>query len=1062
MRALRGLITSGVNNAVFANLLMICMLVGGFTAAGRMIRETYPEFTLNRVLVDVVYPGAGPEDVERAVNTRIEQAIQGIDGIKSYQSFATENLGRLWIELLDDIDDPTPVMLEIKDRVEQITSLPKEAEKPVIREQVYRTQVINVAVYGDMSEQTLDHVAREVRDELLSNRRITLVNLWGVRDHEIIIEISEEALRQFGLTFERVMAEVARNTGDLPAGTLRTRDEEITLRTIGQRYTARDFEDLVLIARPDGTVVRLHQVAKVRDGFEESTRLGRFNGSRAAMISVFKTETQDATELARLVREYVGAKQSTLSESVNLAVWADMSQQVNDRISMLVKNGLGGIFLIFITLTLFLNMRISLYVALGVPVSFGGAFLVMYLLGETVNMISLLGLITVSGMIVDDAIVIAERADVRRMRGEPARAAARDGTNDVALPVLASAVTTMIAFAPLLYVSGVMGKLIAILPVVVIVALAASLAEAFVVLPSHLVHAGAAPSPRSWHGRVRGAVDRGQEWFIRRIYRPVFHAALDNRAVTASLSFAAMIVLIGLIAGGRAPLILLPEIDGNMLRTRVRFPEGTPAETTLTALRQLEQAAAGLNKDSALRHGGSGDLVRNTFSMLGVQQGYVAEYGSHLGEVSIELMPAEQRRLDCGRIVDRWRRHIGDIPGAVVTLDQVAEGPQEKPLEIRLFGDDLERLDAAAEALKHRLQQFEGVYDIDDTLNPGKRELHIQLKPAARSLGLTIEDLARQVRAGFFGGEALRIQRGRDEVTVRVRYPDDERASINDIERMRVRTPTREEVPFREVADVRVTRSYALISHQFGERRTRVLANVDTQITNAEEIIRTLQADFLPQLEQKFGVRSSPEGQHALMWESIRSLVIGFLLALIGIYAILGGMLRSYWQPLIIMTAIPMGFIGAAVGHWVMGYQITMFSLFGVVALAGVVVNDSIVLIDQINNACREGTPVLQAVRNAGELRFRAVILTTVTTIAGLAPLIAERSTQAQTLIPMAVSLSFGLAAATILTLVIVPTLYLVMNDAKRAARWLRRGGAFPTPEAVEPIHGVPLDSETV
>ncbi len=1062
MRLLRGLITSGVNNPVFGNLLTVCMLVGGYIAVSRMVRETYPEFTLNRVMVDVIYPGAGPEDVERAINTRIEQAIQGIDGIKSYQAFATENLGQVWIELLDDIDDPTPVMLEIKDRVEQITSFPKEAEKPVIREQVYRTQVINVAVYGDMSEQTLDHVAREMRDELLANRRITMVSLWGVRNHEIIIEISEEALRQYGLTFERVMAEVARNTGDLPAGTLRTRDEEITLRTIGQRYTARDFEDLVLIARPDGTVVRLHQVARISDGFAESTRLGRFNGSRAAMLSVFKTEKQDVTELARLVREYVTAKQGELSESVKLAVWADASQQVNERIEMLFWNGVEGIILIFVALTLFLNMRISLFVALGLPVAFGGAFLALYLMGQTLNMISLMGLITVSGMIVDDAIVVAEQVDVRRMRGEPARLAARDGTSDVALPVVASAATTMIAFAPLMYVSGVMGKLIAILPVAVIASLVSSQAEVFVALPAHLVHAGDAPDPRSWHGRMRGAVDRAQEWFFRHVYRPVFHTALEHRAVTTSLCLAAIIMLAGLSLGGRMPIVLLPEIDGNMLRTRVRFPEGTPAETTLAALEQVEQAAARLNDDPALRHAGSGNLLRNTFSMLGIQQGYVAEYGSHLGEVAIELMPAEQRRLTCDRIVDRWRRQIGDIPGAVITLDQVTEGPQEKPLEIRLFGEDLDQLDAAAEVLKDRLRQFDGVYDIDDTLNRGKRELHIQLKPAARSLGLTLEDLARQVRAGFFGGEALRIQRGRDEVTVRVRYPDAERASINDIERMRIRTPMRDEVPFREVADIQVVRGYAMISHQAGVRRTRVLANVDTQITNAEEIIRTLQSGFLPQLERDFNIRSSAEGQHALMWESIHSLMVGFLFALVAIYAVLGGMLRSYVQPLIIMTTVPMGFIGAAVGHWVMGYQITMFSLFGVVALAGVVVNDAIVLIDHINNECREGRPVLEAVRTAGERRFRAVILTTLTTIAGLAPLMAERSTQAQTLIPMAISLSFGLAAATVLTLVVVPTLYLVMNDARRVVRWLRRGGPYPAPEAVEPVHGVSLDSETL
>ncbi len=1060
MRALGGLISIGVNNPVLANLLMGCMLIGGWLSVNRMIHETYPEFALDRVTIDVAYPGASPDDVEAGVVTRIERAIQGVDGIEMIQAFAMENRARIWVELVEGIPDATPVTLDIKDKVEQIRTFPAEVEKPVIREQTSLTQVINVAVHGDMPERTLDQIAREVRDELLSIHGVTLVHLFGVRNHEIIIEISEEALRRYGLSFDEVAAAVAKSTVDLPAGILRTRDEEITLRTVGQRYTARDFEDVVLIARVDGTVVRLHQVATVTDGFEESSRMGRFNGTKAAMITVDKTPDQDAAVIASLVRDYVQEKQAKLPDAIRLSVWGDASIEIDDRLDMLIDNALMGILLVFGVLMLFLNLRISLYVALGVPVAFAGAFVVMFLTGETINMISLLALIMVTGIVVDDAIVIAERVDYRRTGGDSPREAVLQGTTDVSLPVVGSAITTMLAFAPLMYVRGVVGSLVAILPVVVIIALLASLAEAFLVLPAHLVHAGGPSGGRfaALHTRVRSNLDTGLGWVIARVYRPVYHWSLAHRGLVACIFVAALILVVGWVASGRTPLVLMPQIDGNTLRARVRFPEGTAADVTQAAIEKIERGAMSLNGAPGLRHAGKGDLVRQVFSVLGVHSGYVTEYGSHLGDVSIELMPAEERRLECEAVVAHWRDQVGDIPGAVsLTFEQVAQGPQEKPLEIRLMCDDLARLDRAAEDLKAKLREFSGVYDVEDKLNPGKRELHIALKPAARTLGLTTEDLARQIRAGFFGGEAVRIQRGRDEVTVRVRYPQAERAGIGDIERMRVRTLNGEQIPFREVAEIRMVRGYAMIPHQHGERRCRVLGNIDESTTNAEQILHTLDQEFLPDLARRYDLEYSFEGQHAVLQKSVRSLFSGYVMALVAIYTILGAMLRSYTQPVVIMAAVPMGVVGAVVGHWVMGYQLTMFSLFGVVALSGVVVNDSLVLLDQINRFVREGRPVQESVGAAGEVRFRAVILTTVTTVAGLVPLLSERSTQAQTLIPMAISLAFGLAAATVLTLIFVPTLYLVVNDVKRAARWLRWGGPYPTPESVESGGGVPL-----
>jgi len=1060
MQALRSLISTSVHNPVLANVLTVCILIGGVVSAQRIARETYPEFSLDRIQVEVAYPGAGPTEVENGVCTKVEQAIQGVVGVKEVQSFSRENYGHVVAELLDTVKDPAPVLQDIRNKVEQITTLPKDADRPVVTEMVYRTQVINVAVHGNVPERALRELAVQVRDDLLADKEVGAVTLSGVREHEISIEISEEALQQYGLAFADVLTAVSRNTLDLPAGVLRTRDEEISLRTVGQRYTAREFEDMVLIASPDGTLVRLHQVAAVKEGFEEITRQGRFNGEPAALVSVYKTGNQDAIRIAERVRRYVERRQATLPDSVKLSVWADASKEISDRTAMLINDGVTGMILAVALLTLFLNLRLSLYVAIGIPVSFAGALIALYWMGQTLNMISLLGLIITTGIVVDDSIVICDRFDQRRRRGESTTQSAIEGTWDVALPVVGSALATSVAFLPMLYVTGVMGKLIAILPVVVIVALAASQLEAFTALPAHLAHG---PPPRvqseSWHTRLRAGIDRRTEGFITGVYRPVCRRATEARSLTVLITLAVVILLAGLYLGGRAPLVLFPEIDSNTLRARVQFPEGTPADVTQAAVARIEQAAAGLGSLPELKPASGGPLVQRTFSILGEHSDFTSSYGSHLADVVIELMPSEQRSIDCGVILNCWRRTIGSIPNvASLVLSRVQPGPTEKPLEVRLFGDNLDRLDAAAEELKGKLAEFDGVYDIADQLTPGKRELRIELKPAARGLGMTLDDLGRQVRSGFFGGEALRVQRGRDEVTVRVRYPDAQRGGIADIERMHIRTSQGNMVPFREVADVRMARGYSSIESQNGKRRCRVYANLDERTTNAERILETLQAGFLPDLADRHDVSYSLEGQHAQIIESVGSLLRGFLIAMVVNYAILAAMLRSYLQPLLIMSVVPLGFLGGVLGHWLLGYDLTLMSLFGMVALGGIVVNDSLALVDQVNVSMRAGVPILEAVRQAGEIRFRAVVLTAISDVAGVLPLLLDRSTQAQTVIPMALSLACGLVVATVVTLLVLPSLYLLVYDAKNAVRRLWGSGPGSSGPLVQCEGGIASD----
>lgn len=1053
MELLRRFIAGGVRNPVLVNLLMACMLVGGWMSARSMVREAYPEASLDHIAIEVRWPGASAFDVERAITTPIEEAMRGVRGVRKVSSSANENFGTVWVGLRSSVKDTKPALKEIKDRVDLITDWPPLAEKPLVYETYVRQAVINVAIYGEVPERTLKGVAQEVQNDLGIYPDISQISISGIRDDEIIIEVSEEALQEYNLTLSQVMAVVAKSSMDMPAGVLRTADEEITLRVTGQRYRAVDYEDLVVKEQQDADV-RLGDIATVREGFEERVVRGRFNGEPAVVVQVFKTPEEDASTIAEIVRHYVASRQAGLPKRLKMSVWADNSREIDSRIEMLVENGVMGIILVFLTLTLFLDLHVSFWVVAGIPCSFAGALIVMACVGATINMISLFALIMVSGIIVDDAIVIAESVHTRRQLGEPPELASINGTHRVGLPVLGASVTTIIAFIPLMYVVGVMGKLIHILPIVVIGAIVSSGLEAFMVLPAHLCRRDtpgvvAKPKPKR---RLRRVIESRIDHIITNWYRPVYRAALRYRAVTLSIVLCATMVVCGLVVGGRTPIVLLPKEDSNRLRVRVRFPEGTPVAVAEKTADRIEAAAKALNNDPALRTPSGERLVRQVHSVVGEFVDFLPVRGSNLCETNIELMPAEQRKIRAEKIMERWREHIGPIPDATqfrMTREQLIWS--DRPIEVRLLGHNLNDLSAAADRVEARLREFQGVTNVASDLIPGKREMRVTLKPTARALGLTLDDVAQQLRQGFYGGEAVRLYRGRDQVKVRVRYPDNERRSVVDLESVRITTPMGQEVPFLEVANVNWARGYAGIMHQDAKRRVRVTADIDFRRANAERITQTLEAGFLDNVVKDYNDMTWEfGGDREMMTESLVSLRDGFILALIGIYTILAAMLRSYIQPIVIMAAVPFGLIGAVVGHAVMGLDLTMMSLFGVVALSGVVVNDSLVLIDGINLGIREGKSLADAVNDAGEERFRPVVLTSITTIAGLMPLLAERSSQAQSVIPMATSLAFGLLFSTVLTLMVVPALYLLVNDARRAIHWLRFGGEFPIPEVVE------------
>jgi len=1061
----------GVRNPVMANVVMISILGAGLFYSRGMVRETYPAFSLDYIGIDVAYPGATPADVEQSITIKMEEAISGLTEFREISSSSYSGGCSIWLELPQG-SDLERVMADVKDRIERITTLPEGAEDPVVSERLVRTEVITIAISGDAPERTLRSLARQVRSDLIGDADLSQVVLSGLRDPEISIEVSEEALQRYGLSFNDVLAAVSRGSVDLPAGTIRTRDEEITLRTLGQRRTAAEFEQLVVISAPDGTLVRLGQVARVRDSFEETVRRAWFDGRPGAMVHVFKTPAQDTSTIARKVRDYVATKRAELPSGIRMDYWADSSRDVDGRIDMLLENGLAGVVLVLVTLTLFLDLRLSIWVAAGIPVSFAGALVVLNATGQTLNMVSLLGLIMATGIIVDDAIVVAENIHARKLGGMAPRAAAIEGTAEMALPVLGSSATTIVAFVPLLFVVGTMGKFIAVLPVAVIGAIVASGVEAFGILPAHLRHGEPGTAEVSRFGTLRGRLrlrrDAALAWLVGRVYAPLLARAARRRALTLATAGACLLVTVGLIAGGRTAFVVFPKGEAPLLRARVRFPEGMPTAVTEQAAQRVAAAAAALNGDPALHPAGEVPPVRHVAATVGEWPGFFTDTGSHLCEVTIELAPAEDRSVPGEAILDAWRNRIGQVPDAL-TVDVIQKElrPVGKPIEIKLQGHDIQQMRRAADKVKAQLATYAGVYGIEDDLIPGKRELRVSLKPVARTLGLTVSDLASQLREGFFGGEAVRILRDREEVKVQVRYPEEERRSLADVRRMRIRTAAGEEIPFSEAADVELVRSYSTIWRQDGKRRMRVWADLDERLANAEQILADMNAEFLPDLRRNCRAQNaaaefsySLEGPYARMRESLASLIDGFYLALVVIYALLASMMRSYFQPAIIMTVIPLGLVGAVIGHHVMGFDLTMMSVFGMVALAGVVVNDALVLIVQINRQMRAGLPVFEAVMAGGKSRFRAVVLTSLTTVAGLAPLLAERSSQARALIPMVISLAFGLIFATVLTLVVVPALYLAVNDVRRTARWLLRGGEFPSAEAVEEASGPGEDAE--
>ena len=1055
---MKGLISWFARNSVVANLLLFVIAFGGFLTLSDLKQEVFPEIDLETIIISADYRGAAPEEVEEAVCLRIEEAIQAIEGIKKITSTANEGAGRVTAEVSLGYD-VRAVLDEIKTQVDAIDTFPDEVEMPIVQEVDTRYQVINVSISADADLAILTKLGERTRDELVNLPEITHADLLSVPPYEISIEVSEEALRRWGLTFDQIAAAVQRFSVDLPGGSVKTDSGEILLRTNGQAYTGEEYARLLLLTRPDGTKIYLRDVATVIDGFEDVSVSAMLDGKPSVVVKVYRVGDQSAIDVADAVNRYVERTAPNLPEGVEMAQWQDGARLLKSRIDLLVKNAMTGLALVFVVLALFMRLRLAFWVTLGIPICFLGAIAAMPVFDVSINMMSLFSFILVLGIVVDDAIVVGENIHSTQTRTGKATSAAIRGTYQVLLPVAFGVMTTMAAFAPMLFVPGLMGKVVRVFPLIILPTLFFSLVESNLILPCHLRHykkpkrdGNRNALSRAWNAFF-DAFANGMGWFIARVYRPVLGAALEWRYLTLAIALFCVLFTVGLIGAGQVRWVLFPVVESDSVVTFLTMPRESPVEVTSKGVEQIGRTAIELRRELAAEQGA--DQFRHIVSAVGehpfreAQSGPASgarQYsGEHLGEVHIELIPAETRTITAEEIGNRWREKIGKIPGAVeltVTSDLIGGG---KAIDLQFSSRDLDEVLELAEITKARLAGYPGVIEVTDTYRGGKPEINLALTSEGAALGLTLENLGRQVRQGFFGAEVQRIQRGRDEIRVMVRYPRQDRRSLGDLESMRVRTPGGAEVPFSTVAVASMGRGPATITRVDRQRSVNVQAEVDEAITTGSEVSRALDAEFLPELMSRYpSAKYSFEGDEADFAESIDGLTRGLGIALFVMFAMLAIPLRSYVKPAIILSAIPFGMVGATWGHWLLGMEVSFLSLCGMVALAGIVVNDGLVLVSFINNFSRQGGRLHKAVQLAGEARFRPILLTSLTTAAGVTPLMLEESIQAQFLIPMAVALSSGVLFATAVTLILVPTLYMILDDLRSLLRWLTHGEWHP------------------
>ncbi len=1045
----RGPIAWMASNPVAANLAMIMLLVGGLLGLWSAKQEVFPDVELDMIQIEVPYPGASPDEVEQGVLLAIEEGVSGLEGVKHVNSTAYEGRGTVSIELQVGAD-PDKVLTDAKGAVDRITTFPQDAEDPRVSLAFRQNVVVSLMIAGDMELADLHAIAEKARFELLRRPDITKVALVGVPPLEISIEVPRRNLETYGLSLDQIAAEVRAASIDLPAGAIKTAEGEILVRTTERKRAAHEFENLPIRGTADGSEVTLGEIAEIRDGYEDRDLELYYNGQRAIRLTIYRVGSETPRSVAAGVREYLKELRPQLPPGVTLEIWDDDSEVLDDRIDLLLRNAAAGLVLVLVILALFLELRLALWVSLGIPVSFLGAFLVLGNTSFSVNMISLFAFIVTLGMVVDDAIVVSEHAYTKVQGGMSPHAASIEAAKEMVTPVTFAILTTVAAFSPLFFVPGSQGKLWAAIPTVVVSVLIISLLESFLVLPAHLAHtrfdadttkeraAGFYPL-RALQGLVAAAL----EFFARRMLAPVLGLMATFRYIAVAGGIAILVVVVGFVGSGAVPFNFFPPVEADVVTVTARFPFGVNVEDTRQLRATLEQAAHEAADDL-----GEPGIIKQTFTMVGQEvpaggpNATAPESGGHIVSIQIELGKPDTRTASSAQFADAWKKHTPKIPGLESISYSASLGVSAgAAVQVQISHPDTAVLAKASMALAEALDSYPDLINVRNEYAAGKPQLDFTLRQEARQLGFTATEVARQIRASFYGSEARRDQRGRNELKIMVRLPKEERIREYDIEELAVRAPQGGLVPLASIADFSRGRSATSILREDGARKVSVSAELAEGVKSPQEVLRSLETEVLPAMREKYpGIELSFAGSQRSQQETFASLGRNFIFALFVIYALLAVPFRSYVQPIVVMAVIPFGLIGAVGGHVLLNYSLSIMSVMGMVALSGVVINDSIVLIDAANGRRAAGDEPRDAIIEASLSRLRPILLTSLTTFFGLAPMLLETSVQARFLIPMAISLAFGILVSTVVVLTLIPAVYLIVEDLIFQSNRLKRG----------------------
>mgnify|MGYP000267553190 FL=1 len=1029
---MNALIVWFARNRVASNLLMGVIVLSGLTVMLTMVPvESSPQYERSRLFVKFNYPGGTPEDIEKSVTSRIEEAIYDLPGITELRSTSSEGGGSVTMESADGYEY-REVMTDIQSRVDLIHSFPDELEDLEVGVMSRRFEVISISVSGDLPEAELRTLGKQVRDEIADLPGVTQVDLTGIRPFEISIEVSDQQLREYELSILDLSEAIRRSSIDLPAGAIKTGDHEFLIRTKGQLYKGVEFAEIVVKTNADGTSLRIGDIAQIHDGFVDLPILSRFNGTPSVMIEIYRLGDQDALEISKQVKNYLKEVKNRMPSGVEVGYWRDRSKYIDNRISSLIQTAIQGAVLVFILLTLFLRMELAFWVVLGIPVSVIGAFAFMPMFDVTINYTSMFAFILVLGIVVDDAIVTGE--NIYKHMGQededPTTAVIR-GTQEVATAVTFGVLTTIVAFASLLTMEGARSKMFTMIPAIVIPVLLLSLIETKFILPSHLKHMR---EGRSFPllNKAQNKVSSYLLYFINEIYQPILHKSLKRPGLTLAIFFSILVILCSTIFSGWIRFTFFPRVQSEIARSQLTLPEGTPYEVTRRHIERIEKAALQL-RDKYNNQNSDEKIITNVYSTVSIQGSIRMGLKPNQGRVSFDIVPQEMRKnpVSSTQLAREWRQMVGSVVGAKKLTFSASLFRPANPIDFMLKGHDFDELNRVSAKIKHQLAQYPGVFDVGDDFSQGKEQVQLQIKPEAELLGLNTRDLGLQVRGAFHGMEVQRMQRDGEEVKVYIRYPESDRESFSNLETMKIRTADGNEVPIQQVADISITRAPAVIHHSERYRTIHVTADADQKVVQLS-ILRQEMNVFIDEILQDHPkVSFVEEGEAKETRASFKSLGLGMLLVLFIIYALLAIPFQSYSQPFIVMSVIPFGLIGAVFGHMLMGLDLTIQSVLGMLALIGVVVNDSLVLVDYINRCRQKGADLFNAVLEAGSARFRAILLTSLTTFIGLMPMMFSGNTQAQFLIPMAVSLAFGVLFATFITLILVPCFYLLLEGFK-------------------------------